>query len=113
MAATHTRGYVRVFAKVGAPYYPALPHVVGNRVFEGTYDNPYGDHVPSHVFEYSLAGKLLRTLAGHTDAVYSVALSPDGQTAITAASTSPPSCGTPPTGPVPADSPPSATITTG
>ena len=55
------RGDVRVLALVPRPGYPALPHIVGNRIYEGTYDNPYGDHIPSHVFEYSLSGKLLRT----------------------------------------------------
>ena len=55
------RGHVRVVAPIPRPGYPALPHVVGNRIFEGTYDNPYGDTTPSRVFEFSLAGKLLRT----------------------------------------------------
>jgi hypothetical protein len=55
------RGSVRVLAHVPAPGFPALPHVVGNRVFEGTYDDPRGDSSPSSVFEYSAGGKLLRS----------------------------------------------------
>jgi hypothetical protein len=57
------RGTVSVFAPVGSPYFPALPHVVGDRVYEGTYDNPAGDDLPSLVFEYSAGGALLRTFA--------------------------------------------------
>jgi hypothetical protein len=37
-------GTVSVFAPVGSPYFPALPHVVGDRVYEGTYDDPAGDN---------------------------------------------------------------------
>jgi hypothetical protein len=56
------RGTVTVFAPVGSPYFPALPHAVGDRVYEGTYDNPAGDNLPSKVFEYSATGgALLRT----------------------------------------------------
>jgi sugar lactone lactonase YvrE len=56
------RGTVTVFAPVGSPYFPALPHVVGDRVYEGTYANPAGDNLPSKVFEYSAtSGALLRT----------------------------------------------------
>lgn len=60
-ASTPTRGHVRVIAVIPRPGYPALPHVVGDRIFEGTYDNPFGDTTPSRVFEYSSTGKLLRT----------------------------------------------------
>jgi sugar lactone lactonase YvrE len=60
-AAAAPRGSVRVLAPVGPPGFPALPHVVGDRVFEGTYDNPAGDSDPSKVFEYSSAGALLGT----------------------------------------------------
>lgn len=56
-------GNVRVLARIPKPGFPALPHVVGNRIFEGTYDNPTGDHTASRVFEYSSAGKLLRSWA--------------------------------------------------
>jgi hypothetical protein len=56
------RGTVTVLAPVGSPYFPALPHVVGDRVYEGTYDNPAGDSLPSKVFEYSAtSGALVRT----------------------------------------------------
>lgn len=54
-------GHVTVLAPVASPGYPALPHVVGDRIFEGTYDNPKGDSVASRVFEYSLSGTLLET----------------------------------------------------
>jgi hypothetical protein len=60
-AAGAARGSVTVFAPVGSPGYPALPHVVGARVYEGTYDAPAGSSEPSRVFEYSAAGALLRT----------------------------------------------------
>jgi sugar lactone lactonase YvrE len=60
-AMASARGTVSVFAPVGSPYFPALPHVVGDHVFEGTYDNPTGDDLPSKVFEYSTSGVLLRT----------------------------------------------------
>jgi sugar lactone lactonase YvrE len=56
-----TRGQVNVAAPVPAPGYPALPHVVGDRMYEGTYDNPRGDPSPSKVFEYSLSGTPLRS----------------------------------------------------
>jgi sugar lactone lactonase YvrE len=52
-------GTVTVFAQVGRPGFPALPHVVGQNVFEGTYDNPSGDDNPSQVFEYSSTGSLV------------------------------------------------------
>jgi hypothetical protein len=54
-------GHVTALAPVSSPGYPALPHVVGDRVYEGTYDNPKGDSVPSRVFEYSLSGALVQT----------------------------------------------------
>jgi sugar lactone lactonase YvrE len=60
-AMASARGTVSMFAPVGSPYFPALPHVVAYHVFEGTYDNPTGDEEPSKVFEYSTAGVLLRT----------------------------------------------------
>jgi sugar lactone lactonase YvrE len=62
-AAAAGRGDVSVVAPVPAPGFPALPHVVGDRIYEGTYDNPKGDSVPSKVFAYSLSGTLLRTYA--------------------------------------------------
>jgi hypothetical protein len=60
-AGAAARGSVSVFASVPSPGFPALPHVVGDHVYEGTYDNPRGDSSPSRVFEYSSAGALLRT----------------------------------------------------
>jgi hypothetical protein len=55
------RGTVTVIAHVPSPGFPALPHVAGGTIYEGTYDNPAGDHVPSHVFAFSPTGRLLRT----------------------------------------------------
>jgi sugar lactone lactonase YvrE len=52
---------VTVIAHIPSPGFPALPHVVGNLIYEGTYDNPAGDSIPSHVFQFSGAGKLLKT----------------------------------------------------
>jgi sugar lactone lactonase YvrE len=50
-----------VIAHVGSPGYPAFPLVVGQDIYEGTYSNPNGDAIPSHVFEYDDDGHLLRT----------------------------------------------------
>jgi hypothetical protein len=58
---TRQRGNVRVVVRVAKPGFPALPHVMGGRIFEGSYDDPTGDPAPSRVFEYSAAGKLLRS----------------------------------------------------
>lgn len=55
-AAAAGRGQVSVFAPVPAPGFPALPHLIGDRVYEGTYDNPRGDPSPSRVFEYTTTG---------------------------------------------------------
>jgi sugar lactone lactonase YvrE len=61
-AAGGSRGTVTVLAHVPAPGYPADPRVVGDTVYEGTYDNPYGDTVASRVFAFSAAsGALVRT----------------------------------------------------
>ncbi|MGN6868039.1 MAG: hypothetical protein ACTHMY_06510 [Solirubrobacteraceae bacterium] len=54
-----SRGEVSVLALIPSPGYPALPHVVGNVIYEGTYDNPAGDSVPSRVLEYTAGGTLL------------------------------------------------------
>jgi hypothetical protein len=53
-------------ALIPPPGYPALPHVVGERIFEGTYDNPNGTPLPSRVLEYTPNGELLNswTVAG-------------------------------------------------
>jgi streptogramin lyase len=55
------RGDVSVLALIPTPGYPALPHVVGDLVYEGTYDNPAGDSVPSRVFQYTGDGTLLHS----------------------------------------------------
>jgi sugar lactone lactonase YvrE len=60
-SAAASRGDVSVFAPVFTPGYPALPHVVGDRVYEGTYANPQGDTLPSRVFQYSATGVPLRS----------------------------------------------------
>jgi sugar lactone lactonase YvrE len=59
--AERERWDTRVLALIPTPGYPALPHVAGGRVYEGTYDNPRGDAVPSRVLEYSGEGTLLRS----------------------------------------------------
>ena len=61
VALARPRGDVRVLALIPRPGYPALPHVLGHRIYEGTYDNPFGDSTPSRVFEYTSAGALLRS----------------------------------------------------
>jgi sugar lactone lactonase YvrE len=55
-----------VLALIPSPGYPALPHVVGDSIFEGTYDNPTGSSFPSRVLQYTAAGELLGswTVAG-------------------------------------------------
>ncbi len=60
-AAVPPRGTVSVFAPIPSPGFPALPHVVGNLIYEGTYDNPLGDTVPSRVFQFSAGGALRAT----------------------------------------------------
>jgi sugar lactone lactonase YvrE len=55
------RGDVSVLALIPSPGYPALPHVVGNLIYEGTYDDPAGDSVPSRVFQYTSGGTLLHS----------------------------------------------------
>jgi sugar lactone lactonase YvrE len=52
---------VSVLTLVPSPGYPALPHVVGTNIYEGTYTNPNGDSQPSKVFEFSSSGQLLRS----------------------------------------------------
>jgi sugar lactone lactonase YvrE len=60
-ALARSRGDVSVLALIPSPGYPALPHVVGELVYEGTYDNPAGDSVPSRVFQYTADGTLLHS----------------------------------------------------
>ncbi|HSC04347.1 MAG TPA: hypothetical protein VLC49_13535 [Solirubrobacteraceae bacterium] len=52
------RGDVSVLALIPTPGYPALPHVLGNLIYEVTYENPAGDSVPSRVLEYTADGTL-------------------------------------------------------
>src|ERR1700733_2289789 len=60
-AAADSRGDVSVLALIPTPGFPALPHVVGNLIYEGTYDDPAGDDVPSRVFQYTADGTLLHS----------------------------------------------------
>ena len=61
-AAKRARFDTRVFALIQRPGFPARAYVARNhRVYEGTYDNPSGDTVPSRVFEYSSRGALLHS----------------------------------------------------
>lgn len=60
-ASADSRGDVSVLALIPTPGYPALPHVVGNLIYEGTYANPAGDDVPSRVFQYTAEGTLLHS----------------------------------------------------
>jgi hypothetical protein len=55
------RGGIVVIAHVPSPGYPAFPLVVGSDIYEGTYSNPAGDSIPSHVFEFDGSGTLLHT----------------------------------------------------
>jgi sugar lactone lactonase YvrE len=57
-AQSRPRGDVRVLALVPPPGYPALPHILGGEIFEGTYDNPNGSPLPSRVLEYTIDGAL-------------------------------------------------------
>lgn len=50
-----------MIARIPSPGYPAFPLVVGDHIYEGTYTNPAGDSIPSHVFEYDAAGNLRQT----------------------------------------------------
>jgi sugar lactone lactonase YvrE len=55
------RGHVRLLARIPPPGFPALPHVLGRHIFEGTYDDPSGDNEPSRVLAYSPGGELLKS----------------------------------------------------
>ncbi len=65
-AQSRPRGDVQVLAVIPPPGYPALPHILGNKIFEGTYANPSGSPMPSRVLEYTSFGELYRswTVAG-------------------------------------------------
>jgi sugar lactone lactonase YvrE len=61
-ASARDRFATDVFALIGKPGFPAMAYAAPNgRVYEGTYDNPSGDTVPSRVFEYSGDGMLLHS----------------------------------------------------
>src|SRR5258708_742978 len=60
-AAARSRGDAGILALIPTPGYPALPHVVGDRIYEGTYDDPYANSAPSRVLEYTADGELLRS----------------------------------------------------
>ncbi|MFJ9313675.1 SMP-30/gluconolactonase/LRE family protein [Pimelobacter simplex] len=52
----------RVFARIGAPGFPAYVHVApSGRVYAATYTNPMGDKIASRVFEWTASGTLLRS----------------------------------------------------
>jgi sugar lactone lactonase YvrE len=65
-AAARARGDVRVITLIPTPGYPALPHLMGGYLFEGTYDNPSGSSLPSRVLQYTSFGELVNswTVAG-------------------------------------------------
>jgi sugar lactone lactonase YvrE len=61
-AAARARWDTKVLALVPRPGFPACAYVAPNgRIYEGTYDNPSGDTVPSRVFEYEADGTLERS----------------------------------------------------
>lgn len=61
-AAERAKWDTRTLALIPTPGYPAHAYVHPNgRVYEGTYDNPDGDSVPSRVFEFTGDGTLLRS----------------------------------------------------
>ena len=65
VAAAHAdraRWDTRALATVPPPGFPARAYVAPNgRIYEGTYDNPAGDTMPSRVLEYLADGTLLRS----------------------------------------------------
>ena len=61
-AAAPARWTTRVFSLIPTPGFPAMAYVApSGKVYEGTYDNPSGDHVPSRVLEYTDDGTLERS----------------------------------------------------
>jgi large exoprotein involved in heme utilization and adhesion len=61
-ASARARWDTRVFGLVPNPGFPAHTYVhPDGRVYEGTYDNPAGDSVPSRVLEYTGDGTLVRS----------------------------------------------------
>ena len=68
-ASARARWDTQVLALVPRPGFPALSYVHPNgHIYEGTYDNPSGDTVPSRVFDYTADGTLVRSfvVAGQT-----------------------------------------------
>src|SRR5205823_1440757 len=66
-AAARARWDTRLFALTPRPGFPAMAYAAPNgRVYEGTYDNPSGDTMPSRVLEYDADGTQMRswTIAG-------------------------------------------------
>ena len=61
-ASARERGDTDLFALVTEPGFPAMAYAAPNgRVYEGTYDNPSGDTIPSRVIEFTGEGTLLRS----------------------------------------------------
>jgi len=61
-ATSRPRWDTRVFATIPSPGYPAFAYVhPDGHVYEGTYDNPQGDSLPSKIFEFSAGGTPLRS----------------------------------------------------
>src|SRR3954451_19180197 len=61
-AAERPRGDARLFALIPRPGFPAMAYSAPNgRVYEGTYDNPAGDTMPSRVLEYDGDGTQMRS----------------------------------------------------
>ena len=61
-AADRPRWDTKALAIVPPPGFPARAYVAPNgRIYEGTYDNPSGDTMPSRVLEYLADGTLLRS----------------------------------------------------
>jgi sugar lactone lactonase YvrE len=68
-ASARARWDTRLLALVPRPGFPACAYVAPDgRIYEGTYDNPSGDTMPSRVLEYDGDGTLLRSwvVAGQT-----------------------------------------------
>jgi sugar lactone lactonase YvrE len=65
-SAARARFDTQVLALIPRPGFPALPIVVGDRIYEGTYANMGGDFQKSRVFEFQGDGTLTRswTVAG-------------------------------------------------
>lgn len=59
VALARAAGDVQLLALIPPPGYPALPHLMGGNIYEGTYDNPEGTTLPSRVLEYTPGGELL------------------------------------------------------